>query len=73
MIKEWLARAGVVAPRVRICETGDLAKFRTIAGARCPGCKTSLEYLDMQEHDIPADQLACAGCGGMFDLGAFAG
>ncbi|MDF2696758.1 MAG: hypothetical protein K0S65_5141 [Labilithrix sp.] len=71
MVKEWLTQSGVQNMRLRVCELPDLAKFRTIARARCEHCQTPLEYLDMVDHQIAADQLACSRCGGMFDLAAF--
>ena len=71
LLKTWLERAGVREYSLQICELADLAKFRTIARARCEGCQIPLEYIDMREHAIAADQLACSACGGMFDLDAF--
>jgi hypothetical protein len=71
-LKEYLSQARVTNPRIRVCEHGDLEKFRTIAKARCSHCASALEYLDMYEHGIGSDQLACPQCGGMFELTTFA-
>jgi hypothetical protein len=67
-LKKWLAERGVDKPSIQLCEYGDLAKFDTIAKAKCAACQGTLKYLDPRVHGIEAEQLACAACGGMFDL-----
>lgn len=52
----------------RLCEYGDEKKLAAIASARCTACSGALEYLDPRVHGIEAEQLACAACGGMFDV-----
>lgn len=67
-MKAWLADRGVVNPSIRLCEYADEAKLVALAAARCSTCHGALEYLDPRVHGIATEQLACAGCGGMFDV-----
>jgi hypothetical protein len=71
-MKAWLAERGIDSPSIRLCEYGDEAKFVAIAKARCSACAGPLEYLDPRVHTIESEQLACAKCGGMFDLATLA-
>jgi len=70
-LKSYLAKGGVKNPSIRLCEDGDLKKFKAIAAARCEGCDAPLEYLDARTHNIASEQLACAKCGGMYELDTF--
>jgi hypothetical protein len=72
-IKKWLKKRGAVDPILRINEWADHRKFQAIADARCTECDGLLEYLDPRVTKIESDQLACAKCGGMFDLTTFMG
>jgi len=69
--KAWLAEHGVQKASVRLCEYDDEKKFVAIAGAKCSACDGTLQYLDPRLHDIDSEQLACLGCGGMYDLTTF--
>lgn len=69
--KAWLAEHGVQRASVRLCEYDDEKKFLAVAGAKCSACDGTLQYLDPRLHDIDSEQLACLGCGGMYDLTTF--
>jgi hypothetical protein len=69
--KAWLASHGIDKPSIRLCEYDDEDKFVAIAAARCTSCDGALEYLDQRLHDIDSEQLACHGCGGLYDLATF--
>jgi hypothetical protein len=48
---------------------GDPERFAAIAAARCPECDAAeLDYVASARTAAPTDQLACEGCGGMFEL-----
>ena len=69
--KGWLAEHGIEKASIRLCEYADVDKFGVIAKARCTACDGALEYLDPRLHDIDTEQLACRGCGGLYDLSTF--
>jgi hypothetical protein len=71
--KKWMTtEAGAIDPVLRLCQESDHLRFRAIHNARCTACKTEpLEYLDPRVHKIDSEQLACAKCGGMFELQPF--
>jgi hypothetical protein len=70
-LRRWLEAVGIEASWLSICAEEDLVRFKTIASARCSHCEGRLKWLDRRTHAIEADQLACDGCGGMFDLASF--
>jgi hypothetical protein len=67
-LKEYLHNAGIRDATIRLCEYGDLPKFRAMSAATCPHCASALELVDREDHGLETDQLACVACGGMFDL-----
>lgn len=67
-LKQYLAKNGVEAPSLRICEEGDLKKLKAIAASTCEACGSKLTYVDPRLNQIETEQLACAKCGGMYDL-----
>jgi hypothetical protein len=69
-LKAWLTKNKVKNPSIRLCEYGDMKKFRAIANAKCE-CGGALEYLDPRIHKTPTEQLACSACGGMFEVSTF--
>jgi hypothetical protein len=69
--KKWMTERGVEGASMRLCEYADEAKFVAIAGAKCTSCGGGLEYVDPRLHEIDSEQLACRGCGGMFEVGTF--
>jgi hypothetical protein len=70
-LKTWLAARGIENPSIRLCEGADEKRFAAIAAARCSACKGPLEYLDPRVHGIEKEHLACAACGGMFEVKTF--
>jgi len=69
-MKAWLTKQGVEDASIRLCADDDFDKFRAIGRARCE-CGGVLEYLDPRIHPTPTEQLACAKCGGMYEVDAF--
>jgi hypothetical protein len=69
--KTWLAEHGIADAVIRIGEYDDEDLFLALARARCTACAGLLEYLDPRLHDIETPQLACAPCGGLYELSTF--
>ena len=66
----WLEKNGIADFHLSIDEPEIVERFRAIAAATCRECGAApLRFIDATVHQTPDDQLACEGCGGMFDVG----
>lgn len=67
-LRGWLASHGIERLSMRICEDADEDKFFAMANARCISCHAKLEYWSPRLQDIDHEQVACRGCGGMYEM-----
>lgn len=68
--KQWVADRGIANASIRMCEYADEDKFYAIAHAKCSACNGALQFWSPRLQDIESEQLACTGCGGMYDMPA---